>query len=445
MTNQPTETEIVDAELTEGPFSDSPPANGAERTISRDVAVRPVWRPAPSVPDIVDGWVAHANKIWTLAEQIQDTDFVPGKILPDGTKTGLRGNPAAIAACILTGRELAIGPMMSLRYVQIVRGTPTLAAEYKRARVLAAGHGFRIIERTTSRCKLAGRRRGTAEWTEFVFTLDDARKANLLKADSAWLSRPRRMLFARATSEMCDAIFADVTLGLPTTELVEAGSDVDPFAAYAEPPAEGGPQATARRKTPASGGPAAAKPGPAPETSAPARDAAELEPEAGPAEDPDALITPEHRLHKRLFAQFRDIGLDGDQHRDARLRAAGAIAERALNSLDDLTVAEAEQVVTALDGAIAFGKTQSDKPAEQRQASFRTLGEVVREQEASRAKAEHVEPNEPKAGKRESRERRQRRQRNDPGKMSADGDPAGYGDPAPYDRDDPGPDEPSPE
>jgi len=421
------DTEIVEAEFADdaGPFgTPSPAANGdaVAPTPSRELALRPVWRDAPAVSDVVDGWVAHANQIWTLAEKIQDTAFVP---------KDLRGNAPAIACCILTGRELAIGPMMSLRYVQIVRGYPTLAAEYKRARVLAAGHGFRIVERTTSRCILMMRRRGVAEWTEFKFSLDDARAAGLVKSDSAWVTRPRRMLFARASSEGCDALFADVTLGLPTTELVEAGTDADPFAGYAEVadagsvPAE--PKRKAQRATPARPGRAAGEPD---LTEPPAGGGGGGEPAPEPAvpkPDPDTtLIGPEHPLHKRLFALFREVGISGQQRqqRDLRLRVAGALSERGtINSLDDLTVTDALKVAAALDGAIAFGKTQSEDENEQRQAAFRAVGEVVTEQEKTAAAAQaEPAPSKAKAKGEQQGGQRRARPRNEPPPM-ADDDP----------------------
>src|SRR5258708_33915681 len=73
-----------------------------------------------------------ASDVIKLAYVIAPTEFVPAEY---------RDNPPAVAAAILAGRELGIGPMTALRHVQMVKGTPTLSAEYKRARVLAAGPG----------------------------------------------------------------------------------------------------------------------------------------------------------------------------------------------------------------------------------------------------------------------------------------------------------------
>src|SRR6266704_4584579 len=173
--------------------------------------------------DTIDGWVAVVSDVINVANLINDTDFVPAEY---------RGNGPAVAAAILTGRELGIGPMMSLRHVQLVEGSPSLSAEYKRARVLAAGHDFNILEWNSARCRVKGRRRGTNEPPlEVTYTMDDARKAGLVRSRSAWETRPRRMLFARAGTDLCDALFSDVVNGLPTAELLAEGSEEDEFAA----------------------------------------------------------------------------------------------------------------------------------------------------------------------------------------------------------------------
>ena len=216
---------------------------------SAELAVVPDDPAAIAERDIVDGWVQMASSVFKLADHISHTDFVP---------RAYRGNAPATAAAILTGRELNMGPMMSLRHVQVVEGTPSLSAEYKRARVLAAGHEFNILEWTNFRCRVKGRRRGSGEPPlEITYSMDDADRAGLRRPRSGWEKRPRRMLFARAGTDLCDALFADVTNGLPTTELLtEPAGDDDGFGGYDEAAGQAAakPAArTARRKTAAAG------------------------------------------------------------------------------------------------------------------------------------------------------------------------------------------------
>ncbi len=200
--------------------------------------------------DVVDGWLAMASDVIKLANVIAPTEFVPAEY---------RDNPPAVAAAILAGRELGIGPMTALRHVQMVKGTPTLSAEYKRARVLAAGHEFDVLELNTTRCRVSGRRRGSNKPPLVaVFTMEDAKTAGLLAPSKsgrpgAWQTRPRRMLFARASSELCDFLFADLVNGLPTTEVIADGAETDELPEQAAPPAADEPKSasprTAQRKT----------------------------------------------------------------------------------------------------------------------------------------------------------------------------------------------------
>jgi hypothetical protein len=252
-----------------------------------DLEVYQPHRATVAVPerDVVDGWLGIASDVIKLANVIAETEFVPKEY---------RDSPPAVAAAILVGRELGIGPMMSLRHVQIVRGVPTLSAEYKRARVLAAGHDFEIEELNTTRCRVRGRRTGTSKWLEVLFTIDDAKRAKIYKADGAWMTRPRRMLFARAGSELCDFLFADVTNGLPTSEIVADGTEGDEFAGYDEAPSQTPPVApaprTARRRQTATQAPAAQADAPKPSRAA--QDAS-LPPLPGEDEPPDPTSGPQ--------------------------------------------------------------------------------------------------------------------------------------------------------
>lgn len=149
----------------------------------------------------------------SLAEQIARTDFVPD---------ALKGRPDAVMACVLKGHELGMGPMQSLGSINVIKGRPSLSAEGMRALVLAAGHDITVKEMTPTRCKLAGRRSNSDQWTEITFTMDDAKRAKL--GGNNWQSYPADMLLARATSRLCRAVFADVIGGLLS---VEEAEDID--------------------------------------------------------------------------------------------------------------------------------------------------------------------------------------------------------------------------
>lgn len=166
----------------------------------------------------LDSWIAMVPHIVKWAEHISHTEFVPKSI---------RGNVAAVAAAMMTGREIGIPLMASLKHVRIVEGEPALSAEMGRALVWAAGHELRYVgSPTAERCVIEGRRRGEQEWTRVEWTIGDARTAGLLSPGKTgnfrkgWMNYPRRMLIARASSELCHIKFSDCLLGMSFHEEV---------------------------------------------------------------------------------------------------------------------------------------------------------------------------------------------------------------------------------
>lgn len=165
----------------------------------------------PATVARLDSWVTVIGDVSNLAKAVADTDFVP---------KSLRGNPAAITAAILYGREIGLPPMQALRWVNVIDGRPALAAESQRALVLAAGHELVFVTATGSRCVIRGRRMGQAQWHEVEWNRDMAQAAGLTGGGprSAWTKYPRSMLKARASAELCRDIFSDVTGGFPAVE-----------------------------------------------------------------------------------------------------------------------------------------------------------------------------------------------------------------------------------
>src|SRR5262245_66596690 len=78
--------------------------------------------------DVVDGWALQIAAVAKLATYIAGTDFVP---------RAYRGQDAAVAAAILAGRELGIGPMTALQHLHVIDGRPAMSAQLMRALVFA--------------------------------------------------------------------------------------------------------------------------------------------------------------------------------------------------------------------------------------------------------------------------------------------------------------------
>ena len=151
--------------------------------------------------------------VYDLSTKLANTEFVPAS---------LRGKPAAIAACVLAGRELGIGPMSSLQNLIVIDGRPTMTSLLMRQLIFAAGHSIHYAESTDFRCIVKGRRRGEEEWTTITWTMDQAKKAGL-DTKSNWRKYPKQMLQARATGELARLAFADCLggMGYLEDELVE--------------------------------------------------------------------------------------------------------------------------------------------------------------------------------------------------------------------------------
>lgn len=165
-----------------------------------------------------------------LAARLAGTDFVP---------KGLRGNPPAVLAAILTGQELGIGPMQSLAHINVVDGKPTQSSELMRALIMKAGHRFAIRKWTRTEAVVWGRRADNGDELEVEFTLEDAVAAELCTIGQNGRARARSqggkplpwetftdaMLLARATSKLARAMFADVLGGVSYTP-EELGAEV---------------------------------------------------------------------------------------------------------------------------------------------------------------------------------------------------------------------------
>lgn len=343
--------------------------------------IEPVIRPhAPAVHgrDDIDSWVDVMSDIVRLANTICHTEFVP---------KAYRDNAPAAAAAMLAGRELGLPPMTSLRHVQVVEGSPSLSAEYKRARVTASGHRIDVDELTTEKCVLTGYRSGRKPLT-ITYTIADARRANLVKSRGAWETRPRRMLFARASTEICDFMFPDLTNGLPTTELLEADAE-DGVGGYDEHPAAAPQRVTSeqiRARRPQAATATVVAPGSSPAPATPRATAATPAPQQGAGEDlpplpggeeitapvPAGKAVAEESAHAEAGgpgaagpagqpASTGQVGVirrhferleysDSDDDRVSRLSATAALAgyDGDLRTTSDLTAVQAARVTRAL-------------------------------------------------------------------------------------------------
>lgn len=296
-----------------------------------------------------------AAPAFELAQRIASTDFVP---------RALRGKPEAVMAAILTGYEVGIGPMNALAKIHVIEGRPAMAAELMRALILRAGHDFWVEEATNTKVTVGGKRAGSARETRFTWTMDDAKRANLVGKDN-WRKYPRAMLLARATAEIARAIFPEVLAGISyTIEELTDGDVIDVEDLGGDEPTDAKPAKRTTKKR------AARK-----ITRDEATEASETIPDAEvvpplPGEDdayegPDQHLTPDDvepddgprmPAANALAMKAREVGVPSDEARHGLWAAVTAGKTSSANDLDDAGIAAARAALVHLErGTAALG------------------------------------------------------------------------------------------
>lgn len=137
--------------------------------------------------------------------------LVASRMLADGI-TG----PEAAFAIIATGRELGLTAMQSLRSIHVIKGRPTLSADLVCALVKSRTdvcEYFRLVESTELSAVYETKRRGEPEPTTMRFTLEDAKRAQLL-GSANWQKFPAAMLRARCITSLARAVYPDLVMGI---------------------------------------------------------------------------------------------------------------------------------------------------------------------------------------------------------------------------------------
>lgn len=277
--------------------------------------------PAGAVASLAQ-WAQEARAAGALAESLCKTSFVPEHF---------RGKPAEATAAILTGHELGMSPMASLRSIFVIKGTPGMYANAMRAVVQSHGHDVWVEEQTQTRAIVCGRRKGTNEVVRVVWDTSRAKLAELT-GNAQYRKNPQNMFVARGTAEVCRQIAADALHGIPyAVEELD-----DEFVAVEEKPAAAAKSRKMSR--------AQAEPAPEPQLDAPA-----------PSEE---MINPEQM--SLLQVLFKEKGI---LDRDERLRQAAVVVNRQLGSANELTKAEAHQVIDWLKAPVVEAEPAVTEPS----------------------------------------------------------------------------------
>lgn len=270
---------------------------------------------APFEPDPTGGrlvaWALAAQSAHALARSLCTTTFAPKHF---------RDNPGDTTAAIIAGDELGLSPLAAMRSIYVIHGTPAIYAKTMVALVQSRGHQVWTEKTTDAEVVVCGQRRGSTRVERAAWTIDRARKAGYT-SNQKYTTNPQQMLYAKAASEVCNKVAADVLLGI--------GSTVEDLEL------EDQPTTTVTRTTAAVkrvGRKAAPEPAVEPEFDEPPAEMA-----------PQDLIT-DAQL-KMLHALFNEKGF---KDRDDRLEYVRAELNISVDSSKDLTKDQASTVIDAL-------------------------------------------------------------------------------------------------
>ncbi|MFM1964916.1 MAG: Gordonia phage [Actinomycetota bacterium] len=315
-----------------------------------EIALRETTTGDPTGGRLV-AWAASLSAAHQIGTALCSTTFVPQHF---------RNKPEEAAAAILYGDEIGLTPTQSLQSVYVVSGKPALYARAMVAIVLAAGHEVETIKKTDAEVTVRGRRRGSSTWITETWTTARAKKAGYL-SNKKYDSDPQAMLYARAASDVCRQVAPDALAGIgySVEEMEMAEAPAKTVVTRAEEP-EAKPTSVRRRS--ASAAPSPVEP---PLDDEPVIEEAVEEPEVVDAEvveeppvvhDVEMMNGPQSKM---MGALMRDLGITT---RDGALTYCTDVIRRDITSRNELTKAEAIQIIDALN---------ADKAA---QDAFESLG-----------------------------------------------------------------------
>jgi hypothetical protein len=144
------------------------------------------------------------DQTWRLAQA-----FAASGMFPDAKQA------AEAFTKVILGRSLGLSPAQAMMGLHVVKGRPQVAAVMLGRFLILHGYSYRIVEHTDEVCRIEFRGHDGEVLGESSFSMDDAKRAKLVRGDSPWQTHPRNMLFARAMSNGVKWFAPDATGGVP--------------------------------------------------------------------------------------------------------------------------------------------------------------------------------------------------------------------------------------
>lgn len=155
------------------------------------------------------------HRVWRIAKALASSGMFKG-----AENQALTENQAF--AKILIGRDLGLSSAQSLQALHIVRGNIQVAGKQLLAWIKASDqYDYEVVERTAEKgaIRFHGKSKRTGEWEQLEplieFTIEEAKAADLVKAQSGWAKWPANMCLWRCASIGANLLCPDLLGGTP--------------------------------------------------------------------------------------------------------------------------------------------------------------------------------------------------------------------------------------
>lgn len=150
-----------------------------------------------------------------FAELLAKSTIVPKEFM---------GNPGNILVAVQWGAELGLQPMQAMQNIAVINGRPSLWGDSVLALVLSSPSCADVVEfcegeGMQKKAICIAKRHGREDKVS-SFSMEDAKKANLIGKAGPWTQYPDRMLKMRARAWALRDQFADVLRGMSIAEEV---------------------------------------------------------------------------------------------------------------------------------------------------------------------------------------------------------------------------------
>lgn len=131
--------------------------------------------------------------------------YQSGFFIHDGAGSREQGVAQALVK-VLAGKEMGIAPITSMMSIHVIKGRMSMSGALIASRLQACGYSWTAAEHDATRCRLRiygpnpEKPDMRAHLGDSEFTIEQAKKAGLVKKDSNWEKYPEDMLWWRAMS-----------------------------------------------------------------------------------------------------------------------------------------------------------------------------------------------------------------------------------------------------